>query len=91
MSSIPGNVGYILFIEPTITKVPSGFSGYIWLDTKIVLNKKLLKFFFQPFLNIRIDILFFPLLHSSGVMNVDKGRRERNSWLDGHEDRPTSI
>ena len=38
MSSIPGSVGYIypMFIEPTITWVPSGFSGYIWLDTKIV-------------------------------------------------------
>ena len=42
MSSIPGSVGYIypMFIEPTITWVPSGFSGYIWLDTKIVLKKK---------------------------------------------------
>ena len=46
MSSIPGSVGYIyiypMFIEPTITWVPSGFSEYIWLDTKIVLkiNKK---------------------------------------------------
>ena len=27
---------YPMFIEPTITWVPSGFSGYIWLDTKIV-------------------------------------------------------
>ena len=27
-----------MFIEPTITWVPSGFSGYIWLDTKIVLK-----------------------------------------------------
>ena len=25
-----------MFIEPTITWVPLGFSGYIWLDTKIV-------------------------------------------------------
>ena len=42
MSSIPGIVGYKypMFIEPTITWVPSGFSGYIWLDTKIVLKKK---------------------------------------------------
>ena len=43
MSSIPGRVGYIpypMFIEPTITWVPSGFSGYLWLDTKIVLEKK---------------------------------------------------
>ena len=28
-----------MFIEPTITWVPSGFTGYIWLDTKIVLKK----------------------------------------------------
>ena len=28
-----------MFIEPTITWVSSGFSGYIWLDTKIVLKK----------------------------------------------------
>ena len=28
-----------MFIEPMITWVPSGFSGYIWLDTKIVLKK----------------------------------------------------
>ena len=28
-----------MFIEPTITWVPSGFSGYIWLDTKIVFKK----------------------------------------------------
>ena len=42
MNSIPGSVGYItypMFIEPTITWVPSGFSGYIWPDTKIVLKK----------------------------------------------------
>ena len=34
---------YPMFIEPTITqitRVPSGFSGYIWLDTKIVLKQK---------------------------------------------------
>ena len=30
---------YPMFIEPTITWVPSGFSGYIWLDTKIVFKK----------------------------------------------------
>ena len=42
MSSIPGSVGYIsypMFIEPTITWLLLGFSGYIWLDTKIVLKK----------------------------------------------------
>ena len=41
MSSIPGSVGYIsdpMLIGPTITWVLSGFSGYIWLDTKIVLK-----------------------------------------------------
>ena len=27
---------YPMFIEPTITSVPSGFSGCIWLDTQIV-------------------------------------------------------
>ena len=30
---------YSMFIEPTITWVPSRFTGYIWLDTKIVLKK----------------------------------------------------
>ena len=30
---------YPMFIEPTITWVPSGFSGYIWLDTEIVFKK----------------------------------------------------
>ena len=40
MSSISGSVRlYPMFIEPTITWVPSGFSGCIWLDTKIVLKK----------------------------------------------------
>ena len=28
-----------MFIEPTITWVPSGFSVYIWLNTKIVFKK----------------------------------------------------
>ena len=28
-----------MFIEPTITWIPSGFSVYIWLDTKKVLKK----------------------------------------------------
>ena len=31
---------YPMFKEPTITWVPSGFSGYIWLHMKIVLEKK---------------------------------------------------
>ena len=39
MSSIPDSVRYNpMFIEPTITWVPSRFSGYIWLDTKNVLK-----------------------------------------------------
>ena len=45
VSSIPGSVRYIsypMFIEPRITRVPSGFSGYIWLDIKIVLKKIIL-------------------------------------------------
>ena len=28
-----------MYIEPTITRVPSGFSGYIWFNTKIVFKK----------------------------------------------------
>ena len=32
---------YPMFIEPTIIWAPSGFSGYIWLDTKIVFKKKI--------------------------------------------------
>ena len=42
MSSIPSSVKYIsypMFIEPTDTWVPLGFSGYIRVDTKIVLKK----------------------------------------------------
>ena len=44
VSSIPGSVGYIsypTFIELTISRVPSGFSGYKWLDTKIVVQNKI--------------------------------------------------
>ena len=48
MSSIPGSVRFIsypMFIEPTITQVPWGFSGgiWIWLDTKIVLTNIVFK------------------------------------------------
>ena len=43
MSSIPAVSDiYPMFIEPTITWVPSGFSGYMWLDTKIVLKNYLI-------------------------------------------------
>ena len=34
-----GYISYPMFIEPTITWVSLGFSGYIWLVTKIVLKK----------------------------------------------------
>ena len=34
---------YPTFIEPTITWVPSGFSGYMWLDTKIVIKIIIIK------------------------------------------------
>ena len=39
--TIPGSVGYIypMFIELTITWVPSGFSGYIWLAHKNCVKK----------------------------------------------------
>ena len=30
-----------MFIDPTITRVSLGFSGYIWLNTKIVLKNNL--------------------------------------------------
>ena len=42
MSQSSGSVGYIynvMFIKPTIARVPLGFSGYIWFDTKIVFKK----------------------------------------------------
>ena len=35
-----------MFIEPTITWVLSGFSWYIWLDTKIVLKKVVSGYFY---------------------------------------------
>ena len=42
-----------MFIEPTITWVPSRFSGYIWLDTKIVLTK----FFFLNIIYCRCMLM----------------------------------
>ena len=44
---------YPMFIEPTITWVPSEISGYIWLDTKIVFKKK------KKSLNIAFIYLLF--------------------------------
>ena len=32
-----------MFIEPKIIRVPPGFSGYIWLDIKIVFKKNVRK------------------------------------------------
>ena len=43
VTSISGSVGYIsypMFIDPMITRVPLGFSGYIWLDNKNCVDKK---------------------------------------------------
>ena len=37
-SGLSNNI-YPMFTEPTITWVISGFSGHIWLDTKIVFKK----------------------------------------------------
>ena len=34
---------YPMFKEPMITQVPSGFSGYIWLDTKIALKHEIIR------------------------------------------------
>ena len=47
-----------MFIEPMITWVPLGFSGYIWLDTKIVFKKNVLLSYNQLFgdlFNIMFD------------------------------------
>ena len=39
MSSIPGSVGYVSHVHTVYDYLgPLGFSGYIWLDTKIVLK-----------------------------------------------------
>ena len=42
MSSIPGSVGYIGIPCSLSLRLLSGFSGYIWLDTKIMFEKSLL-------------------------------------------------
>ena len=45
--SIPGSVGYISHVYWAYDYlVPSGFSGYIWLDTNIVLKKKKVLIYF---------------------------------------------
>ena len=45
LSSIPGSVRYISHVHKAYDypPVPSGFYGYIWLDTKIVLKKRKIK------------------------------------------------
>ena len=48
-----------MFIEPMITWVLSGFSAYIWLDTKIVL-KKLAALYITSMADMLI-FEFFPL------------------------------
>ena len=40
MSSIPGSVGYISHVHRAYDYLVLRGSGYIWLDTKIVLKKK---------------------------------------------------
>ena len=37
-------ISYPMFLEPTITQVPSGFYGYAWLDTKILFKKNSRKY-----------------------------------------------
>ena len=48
-----------MFIEPTITRVPSGFSGYIWLDTKIVLkkNEKMRNFMTEMNIKVKLQVI----------------------------------
>ena len=61
-------MGYIypMFIEPTITWVPSGFSGYIWLDTKKKTKKTMLIFFFL----VPCNHPHFYTLVTSGFRNI---------------------
>ena len=47
-----------MFIEPTITRVPLGFPGYIWVDTKIVLKKnKFIRHFEEKIPDISNNVL----------------------------------
>ena len=38
---------FTVHIEPTIVRVSSGFSGTIWLDTKIMLEKITIEHYYQ--------------------------------------------
>ena len=58
-----------MFIEPTITWVPSQFSGYIWLDTKIVFLKK--NFFLNLITSNHLSYLS-PDLQAATVRSMSK-------------------
>ena len=68
---------YPMFIEPTITWVPSGFSGYIWLDTKIVLKKSYIK-------NSTWFIYSEIFLHTDIMCTVGTGSNQ--GWLYGNDE-----
>ena len=75
MSSIPGGVGnisYPMFVESMITRVLSGFFGYIWLDKKIVLKKKFKK-----------KALYSIHDHNTCTKQCEKVRRPSSSPADG--------
>ena len=58
------------FIEPTITWAPSGFSGYIWLDTQIVLKNMVLGMIRSPprvWSGNRIAVLSDTLVCTRGI------------------------
>ena len=59
-----------MFIKPTITWVTSEFSRYIWLDTKIVLKKKIkvsTKFYLSDCFKCCIDDLCLQALNNAGA------------------------
>ena len=67
-----------MFIEPTITWVPSGFSGYIWLETKIVFEEEI---GFQASTNIKkltdfievdpSNVCFSRKKHGAVILSID--------------------
>ena len=60
-----------MFTEPTITWVPSGFSGYIWLDTKIVLKKKNQKQWGENTICLIIQIIDITIKALVDVTHID--------------------
>ena len=64
---------YPMFIEPTITWVPSGLSGYIWLDTKIVLKKKICKW------DTHFELLTF--FHDKQVSDERNNKYNNKTWF----------